>query len=270
MISHDYKRQDNTTRASAQLLQRIGTATTQFSDNRPSAGISIDDKRSNSNDPAQLVKITKGKSSIENIGQTFDYGNGNAVTVGKSMEAYLDPKSPIRGWSANLNKSQNGMMTAMRNYHNITGGDLVKGHLLNDNLGGTALGENLYPITRGANSSHLGYVENIAKNHAWKGKGLYYRLVVQGDPSIDATYSNFLTTIGEWDPSSNQISSETNINVESDLTQVRDYESAYNPEDFNEHLSREKNPLKPSNIADPAKNVSDLSDQEQLARSNDS
>jgi hypothetical protein len=220
-------------------------------------------------DVAQLIKITKGKSVIENEGQPFVYGQGKSVTVGKTMEAHLDPASPIRGWSANLNKSQTEMMSTMRSYHGITGGDLVKGHLLNDNLGGTALGENLFPITRGANSSHLKYVENIAKNYAWQGTGVYYKLVVSGAPNINATSSNFLTSIAEWNPNTNQYGQMEYINVESDLNQVRDYEAAYNPDDFNEELSREKNPSKPKHFGEPAKNVRDLQDWETNARSGD-
>lgn len=224
----------------------------------------------NSQIPAQLTKITNGKSSIENTGQQFTYGPSKTVTVGKEMEAYLDPVSPIRGWSANLNKSQDEMMTTMRSAHGITGGDLVKGHLLNDNLGGTALGDNLYPITRGANSSHLKFVENIAKNHVWHGGGLYYKVVVDGTPSITASSSNFLTEVAPWNPKTNTKGSGAFINVESDLGDVRNYESAYNPDDFSEHLSREKNPTKPKHFVGPAKNVSDLSSVEATARENDS
>lgn len=99
-------------------------------------------------------------------------------------------------------------MKAIRTKYSLDGGALVKGHLLNDNLGGKALDNNLYPITKEANGSHLHYAENLVKSTLWESrKGVYYKVAVGGTPDIDSPQSTFNITINNWDPGANKMGS---------------------------------------------------------------
>jgi hypothetical protein len=58
----------------------------------------------------------------------------------------------------------------------------VKGHLLNDNLGGPGSAQNLYPITADANKQHVQQVESVVKD--WvnnQGYWVYYKVEVANE-----------------------------------------------------------------------------------------
>jgi hypothetical protein len=57
----------------------------------------------------------------------------------------------------------------------------IRGHLLNEHLGGRGNAENMFPITGNANSQHLHSTEKRIKN--WVGKAkrwVFYQVKVQG------------------------------------------------------------------------------------------
>lgn len=119
---------------------------------------------------------------IDKEDQDFAYDNGNGglerVKVGKRMVAWLSLKDPDihNGRPASENTDQNAMMADYRTKTGLMGGKLVKGHLLNEHLGGPAENSNLYPITDGANWDHLGYVENYVKYWVLNGRTVQYEV----------------------------------------------------------------------------------------------
>ncbi|MEO9531950.1 MAG: DUF4157 domain-containing protein [Crocinitomicaceae bacterium] len=128
------------------------------------------------------------------------------TTAGYKMTAFINPGEIPHGQKSDLNSSQNDMMEAIKKRLKPTGAQwktignkLVKGHLLNDHLGGPASDKNLFPISKGANGDHLYYVENKAKTLLRNSKGVYYDLVVKGDRDWTNNINSFETTVGEWD-----------------------------------------------------------------------
>jgi hypothetical protein len=216
------------------------------------------------NRPGTVAQLA---SKVTNHFQAYNYGAGK-VNVGKSMEAWLDPKNPMRGQSANLNTSQDDMMTAIRDYWDISGGDLVKGHLLNDNLGGSALNINLYPITRAANKDHLMYVENMVKNVVWNEEsGIHYGVKVSGTPNYKQAKATFETWAEYWNPKTNKTGKFIGyVNVPSDLNDVKGYHQAYNPKKPKEDIDTYGNPKKPSSVQKPKTKVTELTKQEKQDR----
>ncbi len=103
--------------------------------------------------------IIQRLTNINYNAQPFFYGNNQQQVVGHNMRADLDPNDPVRG-SAPGNGVQQDLMTGLRNegYRRM-----VRGHLLNGQLGGLGIAANLFPITAQANSQHKFQVENYVK-----------------------------------------------------------------------------------------------------------
>lgn len=243
---------ESTVSAAAHALQRKSSARV-LSDNRNA-------------DPVQM------KTTINYSGQNYTYAKNKTQMVGKLMEAHLDPAEPIRGQSANVNKSQDTMMQAIRDNWGIKGGNLVKGHLLNDNLGGNALSYNLYPISKPANSAHLGYVENLAKQELWKhGHGLYYKVAVDGKPNVNTATSAFKCELKVWNPKTKKYGEQLlKLNVNSDLNDVKSKDAYHDVYDvYSSDPDRYGNPLKPKGFKEPTKSVGNLSDTEKQYRDKD-
>ncbi|MCF6435668.1 hypothetical protein [Pseudoalteromonas sp. MMG022] len=215
------------------------------------------------------------KTVIENIGQTCKYGQANnakSVTVGHTMHAWLDPADPVRGQSASVNASQDDLMAWIKGIYPLAKGAMsVKGHLLNDNLGGTALDNNLYPISKGANGKHLSTSENYVKNEVWKNKNaVKYSVVVAG--STDYTSANtsnakatFQTTVRPWKDvtdTSNVGAVDYTANITSDLGSPKDRTASDGQGTALDNISAYG--LKPNK--EPAKSVGDLSNDEKQHR----
>lgn len=229
------------------------------------AGAFLADNRSNA--PVQM------KSYVKNVGQQYKYAKKKSQMVGLKMQAWLDPTQPLRGQSANLNTSQDEMMGQIRADYGIKGGNVVKGHLLNDNLGGSALSTNLYPITKAANSAHLGYVENVAKDIQWsEEEGIYYRVDVDGTPDISQAAAAFDCEIHEWNPKKDKIGKQLlGVKVNSNLDDVSSKGAYHDVEDIDmgEEPEREKNPKKPKGFVNPATREGDLEQWEKNLRNKD-
>lgn len=196
-------------RRAAELADRraSGPATVQLQDNRGA--------------------VVQAKSYVKNTGQTFTWGKHKTI-VGKKMEAWLDPNDPVQGESANINADQTPMMDALRAHYVINGGDLVKGHLLNDNLGGKALNNNLFPITRAANKLHLQTTENYAKSALWTHKTpIWYTVEVGGAADANQTSHTFDVKLGKWDMKNNKLDgAAVQGAITSNMGDPRDYEGA--------------------------------------------
>ncbi len=105
-------------------------------------------------------------------------------TVGLGMNATLDPDDPVVGSATGPNWD---WMKSLRGSYPNAG--VVRGHLLNHDLGGYAVPENLYPISTKANADHSANVEQKVKaaltaahgKSAPKPKITYNVTVKQGD-----------------------------------------------------------------------------------------
>lgn len=220
-------------------------------------------QRKASREPIQLKTQILSKQD-----QQYNFGTGS-INVGRFVEVGLDPNDMHQGQSANLNTAQDDMMSAIRSKWGITGGGLVKGHLWNDNLGGSAMNYNLYPITKAANSDHLGYVENKAKEYVWNKQPIYYRVEVDANPVITDPKADFDCEIRSWDPTTGKLGSRLfgPVTIESDLNNVGAYNEAYETYTGNT-ADRQKRPKKPKWAQNPKTRVGELTKQELKERQN--
>lgn len=113
-------------------------------------------------------------TSIKYDTTEFDMENGKKEIVGKEMEATLDPNDKIRGSAPG-----NGVQALLMNTLKFNGYKrMVRGHLLNGQLGGLGIAANLFPITTQANAKHKNHVENPIKDQITKGKEIKYSVTV--------------------------------------------------------------------------------------------
>ncbi|NOU49255.1 hypothetical protein HG263_01640 [Pseudoalteromonas sp. JBTF-M23] len=257
-------------------LQRVGTQSKSASKGRY-----LEDNRAATTADNTLLQSLANqqpiqrKTVIENIGQSCTYGpatNAQTVTVGHTMNAWLDPADPVRGQSASVNASQDNLMAWIKSvYPQAKGAMSVKGHLLNDNLGGTALDNNLYPISKGANGKHLSTSENYVKNALWKDKtAVKYSVSVSGATNYTSANSSnakatFHAVVSPW----NDVTDTSKVgataytaNITSDLGSPKVREASDEKGAALGNISAYG--LKPSE--DPAKLVGDLSNAEKQHR----
>ncbi|UTW67003.1 DUF4157 domain-containing protein [bacterium SCSIO 12643] len=106
-------------------------------------------------------------SSITYESQTLPYnlGPGMAINqnakVGKKTVAKLDKADLPKGSSPGLSGQDDAIYAPLDNAHPTE--TFIRGHLLNDNLGGLGIPANIYPITSNANSQHSKEVEEPVK-----------------------------------------------------------------------------------------------------------
>lgn len=219
----------------------------------------------------RCIALQRNTIVFEQKGQTYDWLYGR-TQVGKIVRVGLDPDNMIQGQSANLNVAQDAMMCQIRKFWGIKGGNLVKGHLWNDNLGGSALNYNLFPITKAANSDHLYTVENVAKNYIYsQKKPIYYKVEVIANPDILSPNANFVCEIREWSPLTPSFIGNLlhgPVVVRSNLLKVGAYGKA---RVINSWIKAKRHaaPRKPGWIKNPKKKVSELTKPELRRRNKD-
>lgn len=108
--------------------------------------------------PAQLQAVAQLETKIKHTVGTVPFG-GKHYIVGKKMEAKLDPEEPVKGSATTADNYD--WMKGIRAYYKPAG--VIRGHLLNHDLGGYGVPENLYPISSMANSQHSDRVEQNVK-----------------------------------------------------------------------------------------------------------
>jgi len=212
-------------------------------------------------------ETVQAKSYVKNEGQAFTWGKYSTI-VGKKMQAMLDPTDPLQGESANINADQTPMMDALRKHYVINGGDLVKGHLLNDNLGGKALNNNLFPITRAANKQHLMTTENYAKTQLWTNQSpIWYTVEVGGTPDANQHSHEFKVSLGHWDMANNKMgAADIQGSITSNMGDPRDYDGA-NGDDLETYSAGTLKAAIGKGLAlHPHTSVGGLNSQEQMAR----
>ena len=119
--------------------------------------VSHEDNRSASSHVQSLSSQSdtiQRKTRIDHSTDTFSFDD-SSDKVGVGMQAYLDPHDPVVGSATGT--PQKKLYQAVKQAAKAS---MVRGHLLNHDLGGYGVPENLYPITSSANSKHKNYVEN--------------------------------------------------------------------------------------------------------------
>ncbi len=126
-------------------------------------------------------------SSVNTTTANYTYDNGTKTeTVGRSMEARLDPGSPING-SAPGDAEQTGLMGYLKNTKDFR--SMKRGHLMNGQLGGPGIAANLFPITSKANTHHQLHVENYIKQAIANNVGVLYKVDVNSNYNADSSDS---------------------------------------------------------------------------------
>lgn len=130
---------------------------------------------------------------------TYHYPALATETVGTSMRAWLDPHDQVAGSDTGDNPgAQQALMTSV-NHHVASA--MVKGHLLNANLGGDAVPGNLYPITSQANALHKTKAEYGVKAAVTAGPGVEYHVDVVNAAHSDLNpNADFRCRAWRWNP----------------------------------------------------------------------
>jgi hypothetical protein len=108
---------------------------------------------------------TSGVTKVRWTSNKLQIGNASA-TVGRSMVA--NPLAPDHepGSKSTADTEQAPLMAMLVNTGTTNVSNhlkFIKGHLLNDNVGGPGAAFNLFPITADANAKHLSFVEKYVK-----------------------------------------------------------------------------------------------------------
>lgn len=82
--------------------------------------------------------------------------------VGRNMRATLDWSDPRSGSTPG---ESSDIMHDLRDNEDTANAKFIKGHLLNDHLGGLGIWKNMFPITSNANLQHLANMERYAKQY---------------------------------------------------------------------------------------------------------
>jgi hypothetical protein len=123
---------------------------------------------------------TKALTNVKWSSDTISVG-GASANVGKAMIA--DPLAPDHepGSLSTQDSAQNAMMQKLANAGTTSKPNdqkYIKGHLLNDHVGGPGQSFNLFPITADANAKHLAYVEKYVKAQLGSRYVVYYKIEV--------------------------------------------------------------------------------------------
>jgi len=206
--------------------QHENRGTPEFADNRPEAAAQrrlIETIRNSpkAREAAQFKAIIRSTfnskhaiqrvTAIKHEAGSIKFGTipQEEQLVGKKMEAQLDAADPVVGTATGT------QWTWTRRLRNLfRGAGVVRGHLLNHDLGGHAIPENLYPISTKANSDHSARVEqpvkkllneaadDIKKNNSGhlikdvKTHYVNYAVTVAEDITDDPTKATFKCTFG--------------------------------------------------------------------------
>ncbi len=106
----------------------------------------------------------KGKTKINIAAQEINWKKSNSskkvetAIAGKKVDALLDTEDQVKGSTPGSGKHY----AIYKNY------GLIKGHLLNENLGGMGVPQNLFPIDASANAMHKNNIEIPAKSNFLK------------------------------------------------------------------------------------------------------
>jgi hypothetical protein len=143
--------------------------------------------------------------------------SGQRFIVGKEMEATLDPNNPVTGSATTA-----GNYEWMRNMRAVyPGSGVIRGHLLNHDLGGYGVPENLYPISSIANSTHSDKVEqkvkkNLSESHKSTKKEIDYKVIVNEAGPLNQPYEKAEFQCSWTDKDGNNYSENIPSNLQTD------------------------------------------------------
>ncbi len=129
-------------------------------------------------------------SSVKYDTTAFDLelADGEKELVGKEMTAHLEQGDPMRG-SAPGDGVQSLLMGTLKANGYMR---MIRGHLLNGQLGGLGIAANLFPITSSANSKHKNHVENPIKQQIKNGKDIDYTVTVNSQYKMSDPNAQFI------------------------------------------------------------------------------
>lgn len=105
---------------------------------------------------------TKVKYTTQSVNWVDEANVKHVEKVGHIADAWIDAHDPIVGTGPNSEKQQKPMYSALKRKYND---HFVRGHLLNDHVGGVGEIYNLFPITKHANGHHLRTAEGFLKKY---------------------------------------------------------------------------------------------------------
>jgi len=140
----------------------------------------------NPTETGNITTVNRPNFTAKNI--TYDVpttmvqnGGKGRTTVGWKMGALL--LNPGEG-STPADNAQSGLMHALPSGNNMSNDCYIRGHLLNEHLGGPGQDYNLYPLTGSANHIHLVNIENKVKDNVKDQYLVYYAVEMLGSNAI--------------------------------------------------------------------------------------
>lgn len=123
---------------------------------------------------------TQGITKVTYQAETLTIGGQSAKVGTRMLAAPLAPDHEPGSQSTN-DSAQDGIMGELVNSGNTSVPNkekYIKGHLLNDHVGGQGQAYNLFPITADANAKHLSFVEKYVKAQVAAGYAVGYEVKV--------------------------------------------------------------------------------------------
>lgn len=134
------------------------------------------------------IPVFQRKTEIHYNTKAFHLDGQKREVAGYQMKATLDPKEPVHGSSPGSSVQSDLMQNLKdRGYKRM-----IRGHLLNGQLGGLGIAANLFPITSQANSKHKNYVENKIKDKVNQGYLVNYSVNVNSAYDITNPNADFV------------------------------------------------------------------------------
>ena len=122
------------------------------------------------------TKITYSPQIINYIPSLTKQKSSPFEIIGGTTKAHLDPKFLTKGTEANSSDDQKDFMEAIKPLGYNKRNPYIRGHLLNHNLGGLGIAENMAPLTDNANKLHEMFVEQGVKNLLYNGHTVDYTI----------------------------------------------------------------------------------------------
>lgn len=157
---------------------------------------------------------------------TFEHGQLGGSDIGLKMRAKpLGPDHPQGSGPTGQERLMNQLPTNPQVYPD-TASRFVRGHLLNDHVGGPGLPMNLFPITAAANAKHEQSVETFVKDWVNKRKlWIEYVVEVQATPELHTGDDGLKSIDAVFDATAAAL--DTNLNRISGLTKHVTIASTY-------------------------------------------
>lgn len=128
----------------------------------------LDHPMADGSSPADATRV-----AYSTVDRSYRSNSASASQSGMGISMTADPLTPLHGQgSGPSSRALQNVFTLLETQGETGSHGYIKGHLLNDNLGGPGESRNLFPITQTANSRHHSMIERTAKElvndrHYW-------------------------------------------------------------------------------------------------------